>query len=211
MQSGSFTGAPCVPLSQLQLFHIFILYLSFATENTPRAVQYLTISGMAGWWWGRAAHACARFTWTWVEQKFKVTDWIKKVKTIILIAGILTPGEGQTLQCWWAFVQSGTVRQTLESVTISGSPIFFCKNLTSIRGLKKYSPNPAALLLHGLETSLKAQTWGGSRPFLPFLQDLVITLLLVEGKRASFRARLIKVPNCYPSKYFPPHILLLPQ
>ena len=48
--------------------------------------------------------------------------------------------------------------------------------------LWKYSPDPAALLLHEQETSLKAQTWGGSRPFFPFPQDLVLPLLLVEGK-----------------------------
>ena len=64
-------------------------------------------------------------------------------------------------------------------------------------------------MLHGLETSLKAQTWGGSRPFLPFLQDLVITLLLVEGKRPVLGQDLSKCPNAAPSKYFPPHILLL--
>ena len=77
------------------------------------------------------------------------------------------------------------MRQTLESATISGSP-GFCKKLTNIRGLKRYSPDPAALLLHGLETSLKAQTWGGSRPFFPFPQDLVLPLLLVEAKKGQF-------------------------
>ena len=60
------------------------------------------------------------------NRSLKLRGLDKKVKTVILVAGILTPGAGQTLQCWWAFVQSGTVRQTLVSATISGSPSF-CK------------------------------------------------------------------------------------